>query len=230
MNESELQRVYKYPKYPRDSKLYSDKRFDIIDNGSIGGTHWNCFMEKDKKYNYFDPFGVQPDEFLLNQLPKPMTYHNYKIQDINSFFCGLYCLYFFYSIERMKFYDGVLKMYFDYLNMPFNVFGNSINTDNKIDTNLFVQKSYLRSNYIDANIEEDIDLKNQYRIKNLPDPISIRETTSKNYVDNNDPSIIKNDNPHPDIDLKYKKNYQRQINRSKSFARIWWSINIKIFC
>ena len=63
-----------------------------------------------------------------------------------------------------------------------------------IDTSLFVQKPYLRTNYIEANIEEDIDLKNQYRIKNLPDPISIREATSKNNVDNlfNDPSIEKN--------------------------------------
>ena len=80
--------------------------------------------------------------------------------------------------------------------MPIIVFGNSNsnNCDNKIDTNLFVQKPYLRTNYIEANIEEDIDLKNQYRIKNLPDPISIREAASKNYVDNifNDSSIIKN--------------------------------------
>ena len=79
--------------------------------------------------------------------------------------------------------------------MPINVFGNSSNnSDNKIDTSLFVQKSYLRHNYIESNIEEDIDLKNQNRIKNLPDPISIREAASKNYVDNlfNDPSIIKN--------------------------------------
>ena len=58
------------------------------------------------------------------------------------------------------------------LNMPINVFGNSSNNpDNKIDTSLFVQKPYLRSNYIEANIEEDIDVKNQYKIKNLPDPI-----------------------------------------------------------
>ena len=79
--------------------------------------------------------------------------------------------------------------------MPINVFGNSSNnSEQKIDTSLFVQKPYLRTNYIEANIEEDIDLKNQYRIKNLPDPISIREACSKNYVDNlfNDPSIVKN--------------------------------------
>ena len=69
--------------------------------------------------------------------------------------------------------------------MPINVFGNSSNnSDNKIDTSLFVQKPYLRTNYIESNIEEDIDLKNQYRIKDLPDPISIREVASKNYVDN----------------------------------------------
>ena len=85
--------------------------------------------------------------------------------------------------------------------MPMNVFGNSSNNyDNKIDTSLFVQKPYLRTNYIEANIEEDNDLKNQFRIKNLPDPISIREPASKNYVDIlfNDTSIVKN-NAHIDL-------------------------------
>ena len=85
--------------------------------------------------------------------------------------------------------------------MPINVFGNSSNnSEQKIDTSLFVQKPYLRTNYIESNIEEDIDLKYQYRIKNLTDPISIREAASKNYVDNkfNDPSIVKN-NAHIDL-------------------------------
>ena len=85
--------------------------------------------------------------------------------------------------------------------MPINVFGNSSNnSEQKIDTSLFVQKPYLRTNYIESSIEEDIDLKNQYRIKNLPDPISTREAASKNYVDNlfNDPSIVKN-NTHIDL-------------------------------
>ena len=88
--------------------------------------------------------------------------------------------------------------------MPINVFGNSSHDNNiKIDTSLFVQRPYLRANYIEANIEEDIDFKNQYRIINLPDPISIREAASKNYVDNlfNDPSIIKN-TAHIDLNDK----------------------------
>ena len=90
--------------------------------------------------------------------------------------------------------------------MPINVFGNNNNQNNgnKIDTSLFVQKPYLRSNYIESNIEEDIDLKNQYKIINLPNPTNINDACAKDYVDNlfNDPSIVKN-NAH--IDLNDRK-------------------------
>ena len=50
--------------------------------------------------------------------------------------------------------------------MPINVFGNSSSSHdkgNKIDTSFFVQKTYLRHNYIESNIEEDIDLKKTYK-------------------------------------------------------------------
>ena len=51
--------------------------------------------------------------------------------------------------------------------LPINVFGNSSdNSENRIDSSLFVQKPYLRTNYIESNVEEDIDLKNQFRIEN----------------------------------------------------------------
>ena len=113
MNESELQRVYNYPIYPRGSKIYSNKVFVNIDNGSQGGTHWTCFYIKDNKSYYFDSFGGQPDKFLLKRLLKPIIYHNYKIQDINSKLCGSYCLYFFYLIERMNYYDAILKLVFE---------------------------------------------------------------------------------------------------------------------
>ena len=54
---------------------------------------------------------------------------------------------------------------FSSLNMPINVFRNSSHDNNKIDANLFVQKPYMRTNYIEANIEADIDLRKQYRNK-----------------------------------------------------------------
>ena len=48
--------------------------------------------------------------------------------------------------------------------MTINVFGSfQNNSDQKIGTSLFVKKTYLRTNYIESNIEEDIDLKNQFR-------------------------------------------------------------------
>ena len=80
--------------------------------------------------------------------------------------------------------------------MPIIIFGNSCSSHdsgNKIDTSLFVEKLYLRWTFLESIIEEDIDLKNQYRIKNLPDAKSIKDACSKNYVDKNfnDPSIKK---------------------------------------
>ena len=98
--------------------------------------------------------------------------------------------------------------------MPINLFGNSSNNSgNKIDTSLFVQKPYLRSNYIESNIEEDIDLKNQFRIKNLPTPISITEAASKNYVDN----IFKNDIDFNDVKLENIKFVK--VNYSPAFGQ-----------
>ena len=42
--------------------------------------------------------------------------------------------------------------------MPINVFGiSSLDNYKKIVICLFVQKPYVRSNYIEANIERDID-------------------------------------------------------------------------
>ena len=116
MNESQLQKIYNYPIYPRDSKIYSDRGFVNIDNGSQGGSHWTCFIIKDNKSYYFDSFGGAPDKFLLKQLHRPIINHNYKIQDIDSKLCGSYCLYLFYLIDRMNYYDAILKMYFNTIN------------------------------------------------------------------------------------------------------------------
>ena len=99
-NESELQRIYNYHIYPRDSKIYSDKRFVIIDNGFQGGTHWTCFIVKDEKSFYYDNIGGAPDKFLHKQLPKRIIYHKSKTQDISSKLCGSYCLYFFFFLNE----------------------------------------------------------------------------------------------------------------------------------
>ena len=49
MNESQLQKIFNYSIYTRDSNLYSNKGFINIDDGSQGGSHWTCFIVKDNK-------------------------------------------------------------------------------------------------------------------------------------------------------------------------------------
>ena len=61
----------------------------------MGGTHWTSFIVENNKLYYFDSFRGQTDKFLLKQLPKPIIYHTYKIQDVSFQLCGSYCLYFF---------------------------------------------------------------------------------------------------------------------------------------
>ena len=99
--------------------------------------------------------------------------------------------------------------------MPNNVIGkSSINSENKTDTSLFVQKPHLRSNNLESNFEEDIDSKNQFRFRKLPDPISIREAASKIYVDN----VYKKTFDFNDVKLEIIKlvnvNYQPVIDRA----------------
>ena len=62
LNESELQRVYNYKRYPTDSMITTDKGFVNIVNGRIGGTHWTCFIIKDKKSYNYDSFEGAPEK------------------------------------------------------------------------------------------------------------------------------------------------------------------------
>ena len=85
--------------------------------------------------------------------------------------------------------------------MPINVFGNSNSNDNnKIDTSRFVQKSYLRSNYIETDIEHYINSKNQYKIINLPEPTSDKDGVNKIYIDNKIVDIIKRNIQNDDFE------------------------------
>ena len=78
--------------------------------------------------------------------------------------------------------------------MPINVFGNSSSSNDnniKIDLSQYARKSYIRSNYIESDIDHDIDLKNQYKIINLANPINDNDIVNKIYIDTKIADIIK---------------------------------------
>ena len=113
--------------------------------------------------------------------------------------------------------------------MPINVFENSSHgNNNKIVTSLFVQKAYLRANYIESNVEEDINLKNQNRIKNLPDPSKIQDAYSKNFANKfyNDPSLIKN-NAH--IDLNDRTITNARFDQANQLPQIDSHLTAKLY-
>ena len=83
----------------------------------------------------------------------------------------------------MNYYDATFKMYFGYINMSINVFEKgSTSSANKFGTSVFVQKPYLGTKFMEKNIKGGFDLKNQFRNKNLPKPISSEEQHQKNTL------------------------------------------------
>ena len=78
--------------------------------------------------------------------------------------------------------------------MPIKVFGSrSGNTENKIDTNSFVQEPYFKTICNESNFEEDIDMEN-YFDKNLLTPIDPHQATRKSDVDKKfkNPGLVEN--------------------------------------
>ena len=83
-------------------------------------------------------------------------------------------------MEKTIFHDAICRMFFGLSKMLIVVFGNSFSphdNGNKIDSDINVQKHYLGTIYKGTIFEEDFDFENQFRIRNLLDPISIREPT-----------------------------------------------------
>ena len=66
---------------------------------------------KDIKSYYFGSFGDPVDTFLLQQLPKPITFHSYEVRDINNRLCSVFCLDVLHLIERIDPYNAVLKLF-----------------------------------------------------------------------------------------------------------------------
>ena len=94
----------------------------------------------------------------------------------------------------MNNFDSILKIKFVFLKAINCIWKRSGKFEDKINTSLFVQKPFSRTNYIECNFEPDLDIKNQFGHENIADPIINRGVTSLIFVDILfiDPCIIKN--------------------------------------
>ena len=91
MRESDLTRIINNKIYPGDSRIVTPQGLMNIGDGSMGGTHWTFFHEKDNKPYYLNSFAGVSEKFSLQQLPKPITFRRLNYQDNNSKLCGAYC-------------------------------------------------------------------------------------------------------------------------------------------
>ena len=66
MNESELEKIYNYPIYPRDSKIHLDKGFVIIDDCRMGGTDWTFYVKKINHITLTGLVELQINFYLIN--------------------------------------------------------------------------------------------------------------------------------------------------------------------
>ena len=115
MNETEFEKKYVQNIYTRNSIMTS-----IEDAYILTTDKWEafdgCFYLKDNKSFCFDSYGCHTYKFLLNQLPTPITFHNFKSHGENSILGGTYCLYLLALNERINYHNAVLKNYFVQLN------------------------------------------------------------------------------------------------------------------
>lgn len=59
------------------------------------GTHWTAYRKNKDVVIYFDPFGIQPPQEVIEYFKNNKIYYTTdQIQDLNSTICGQLCLVF----------------------------------------------------------------------------------------------------------------------------------------
>lgn len=72
----------------------------LPESGDTG--HFVCMVKNKPLSFYFDSFGVDPPQEVVNYLGKPILYQDYKIQKFNTSNCGNICLQFLENFQRSK--------------------------------------------------------------------------------------------------------------------------------
>ena len=79
-----------------------------LDGVSGRGTHWVCWYTNNDNF-YFDSFGVQPPNELIEYLSSPIFYNTEKIQPDGEVVCGHLCLYVLYRLSRGEGFQEIIS-------------------------------------------------------------------------------------------------------------------------
>ena len=99
---------------PKKGKNIPGQCFIInLDDTKGPGTHWVAVKITANFINYFDSFGMQPPQELINlcyTFNKLSKYESNQFQDLSSVLCGYCCFYFLKEFERNNYFNVVKKI------------------------------------------------------------------------------------------------------------------------
>ena len=64
-----------------------------LDDTTGLGTHWVAWYKNGTEKKYFDSYGLQPPNELVDYLHSPILYNTERVQPYDQVFCGHLCLY-----------------------------------------------------------------------------------------------------------------------------------------
>ena len=64
-----------------------------LDDTAGSGTHWFAWYKNGTEKKYFDSYGLQPPNELVDYLHSPILYNTERVQPYDQVFCGHLCLY-----------------------------------------------------------------------------------------------------------------------------------------
>lgn len=73
-----------------------------LDGAPGRGTHWVAWYTKNNYKLYFDSFGVQPPNELIDYLHSPIFYNTERVQPDGEVICGHLCLYVLSKLSGRK--------------------------------------------------------------------------------------------------------------------------------
>jgi hypothetical protein len=84
-----------------------------LDNSNGNGTHWTALYRDKQKINYFDSFGLQAPQELIELYPRVKVVHNtHQFQHMNNTNCGAYVIYFIIEMAKgTSVFDTLFKLF-----------------------------------------------------------------------------------------------------------------------